>query len=443
MVVLQSGIFLVVLLRILLAFCQLVPYPAFAWSPGECPPQSPGCSEEGIMWILVPVAVLLHFCMIYLFLGGPRGIFDRFVGGDTSRTARSRAKGGGIQVGFPVAVALSFPVIIALAVIDKLVATVGFLHFAAVIGVYWCLLAWLWRRRNRANSHAGRYVADSGEDMGFSAGDADMIASVVDSSGKAEEGLGFRIPELGRQKKPGSAARPLVAEEFAPLSRLLAGASLPAATGSEAKVPSSRPAAVSSSEKLAGTVQRLAGQARSTPVPAPEPVIIPKPRLQPLPDPVAQIRPPADIQQAGKDQQALLKQLEKTYMWDEIGLGNPFKDARKLSNERLLTVDDEQAFGAGVIHTMRSVAREAVQAYLSGTGFSAHPARQELAGEVSLGDVDEYLADVMKRMMYSVLYDRERLFIDQTDVEIFGEDLLGCLYRIALYEHGQVSRNYH
>lgn len=127
-----------------------------------------------------------------------------------------------------------------------------------------------------------------------------------------------------------------------------------------------------------------------------------------------------------------IEKLTKLYLWDNIGTREPFRTARKLPARNLMTDDDRASSGAALIDAMRGVARRIIALYRDG-GDAADSAGHPLDAIV-MNDFDEYAADVMQRLTYSVLLERERLFIDQTDIEIFGEETIGLMYRLALLE---------
>jgi len=88
-------------------------------------------------------------------------------------------------------------------------------------------------------------------------------------------------------------------------------------------------------------------------------------------------------------------------------------------------------FGVEMVAGLRAVCRHTITLYRC--GVDATTLRSIIAIHAVDG-FDEYSADVMQRLTYSVLLERQRLFIDQTDIEVFGDEFIDLAYRLALYE---------
>lgn len=104
-----------------------------------CLPGMPWCDggDLGLVW--VPIVVALQLVHLYYLQGGPGVFLARFVGDHGSLASQNW---GLIQVGLPIATVLSFPPLIGLTVLGKVLGSVGVAHIAIVQGLYW-----LWLRR--------------------------------------------------------------------------------------------------------------------------------------------------------------------------------------------------------------------------------------------------------------------------------------------------------
>lgn len=131
------------------------------------------------------------------------------------------------------------------------------------------------------------------------------------------------------------------------------------------------------------------------------------------------------------DIRALIDRLTRLYMWDDVGAGEPFRSSRKLPVAKLFSAADEARFGAPLIAAMRRVARHTVVLYRCGVGDES---LDDILAAHAVEGFDEYSADVMQRLVCSALLERQKLFIDAMDVEIFGEEFIDGLYRLALFE---------
>ena len=282
----------------------------------------------GVTWI--PIVIVLQVAFLYLVLGGPRGVLDKFVEkGQLLNQDRHRTI---LLAGFPIALGLSFPVLIGLTLLDEWVRPVGFLEIAAVQGSYWL---WLWLRAKRATAlPPPMNIATE------AAGVRPATAAVTNVHHAAAESAGTACAEIS----PDDAAAPPTSQD---------------------------------------------------------------------------------------DVRKLIERLSTIYMWDNIGTGEPFRTARKLPLGKLATEEDLANFGKPLIDAMRYLAHRTVALYC---GMSDAATSSGVLPEYSVPGFDEYSADVMQRLVCSVLADRQSLYIDQTDLEIFGENFVDCLYRLAILE---------
>lgn len=147
----------------------------------------------------------------------------------------------------------------------------------------------------------------------------------------------------------------------------------------------------------------------------PAPVVIPPPPVAPVSDPV-------------KPTEILRRKLGKIYLWDDVGLGFPWAEARRLPPGQLLSREDVIALGTENFAALRRIARDTLGALRRGEDLPRY--RCDMAEAIP--DPWEYQLDVLQRLVCSVFFQHERLYVDQTDVELCGQRRLLLLYRIAL-----------
>lgn len=374
----------------------LVAERAFAGAGGFCFPGAPWCGGElGLAWVGIVVGLQLGF--LYVVQGGPGAFLARFAGHEENF---AKAHFGVLQIGLPIALVLSFPALMGLVLIDKWWRPVGLLEIATVQGLYW-----LWLARWRASEADGLPPPSNAQDD-------NPLSQLHESQPAAPPNDGFigiaaAQPERARSRVDAGVAAIL------PRAQIDGIPLFPGAARLQNRVEPSESFAASIPE--GGSARPLhperayAGIAMSPPVQAP--------------------RHPGH-----PDNKAVLERLTSTYMWDDAGSGQAFKAARRLPADRLLTDDDRGRFGEPLLEAMCAIACHTVAIYRYGVDTTTFAT---ILSSYSVKGFDEYSADVMQRLTYSVLYDRQRLFIDQTDIEIFGEELIECLYRMALLETAQ------
>lgn len=370
-------------IRFLFLLALLATGPVRAAPDVACIPGVPWCDGGGLGLAWIPIVVGLQVAFLYLAQGGPGVFLARFIGNDGDLKGENW---GLLQVGFPIALVLSFPALIGLTIVGKWIRPVGLLEIMAVQGIYWLLLA-RWSPPDDAvpDERAADGDAMAGLVEAGVAGPPPVSSIGLDRSGTGNDG---RCPiEAGV-----AAVLPRAAVDGIPL--------FPGALR-----PQSAPSA-----GAAATLARPESVYASSAAP---------------------FRAQVEVLQGSAHAEKNIERLMKTYMWDDIGSGPPFKFARKLPPARLLQEADVARFGATLIEGMRAVCRHTLAIYRHGVDATTLPS---ILAIHAVDGFDEYSADIMQRLTYSVLLERQRLFIDQTDVEIFGEDFLDCLYRLALLE---------
>lgn len=362
-----------------------------------CFPGAPWCEggELGLAW--VPIVVGLQLAHLYYLLGGPGPFLARVIGDDGNLR---EGNWGLLQVGVPIAVVLAFPPLIGLTVLGKFHGPIGLLEIVIVQGAYWL---WL---RHRLARHGAPAPATEAETSPTESPDPLPMESPA-ALERAERGRGgpmlesIGLPSVRFHAQEVLGTPPMAKQ---PIIAPLLTMPMPAPP----KSPVRSVAAVSS---LPQAQNVYAGAASAF-----------RPRDE---------QGKSEAAPAHADIRSLIDRLTKLYMWDDIGTAEPFRGARRLPVERLTSGADGDRFGEELLTAMRHVARHTVMLYRCGVGD------ESLADIVEAHPVegfDEYSADVMQRIVCSVLLDRHKLFLDQTDLEIFGEDFVDCLYRLALFE---------
>jgi len=281
--------------------------------------------DVGLMWI--PTVVVFQFIFLYLIRGG-RGVV---LGSACANERKLQGKTWGLlQVGFPIALVLSYPIIVALMLFDKWVQPIGPIEIVLAQGLYCLVLA---------------------------------------------------------RNSEWTAVQPL-----------------PSVVGE--KVASISPVTVPSTP--------------TTPNEMHPTTLAPSPSSSNAPDATSQL-----------DMAALIKRLENHYMWNEIGDQERFRLARKSSIKQLIGAEDISQLGEPLLEAMRCVARHSISLYRFGNDEMT---LADIVAKHSLPGFDDYSAEVMQRLVYSVLASHQKLFLDQTDLEVFGEDFIDSLYRLAIFE---------
>jgi hypothetical protein len=357
---------------------------AFAAANVFCFPGASWCDgyELGLSWI--PIVVGLQLGFLYVVQGGPAVFLARFAGHDDDWADQHW---GVMQVGTPIALVMAFPALAVLAVVGKWVRPIGVLEIFVVQGLYWLLLVrWQWQTHEVSAAH----------ELGGTDGMSMPLEGAIPAQPQSSAGfIGIAAPAKPHASKidAGVAAiLPRAASEGIPL--------FPGAARTPAAAPAGAAAAPSRPERIYA---------------ATAPAFHAAPETQ------------ATSSRADKT----IERLVKTYMWDDIGSGPPFRQARKLQPDQLIRQDDIERFGEELMEGMRAIGRHTVAVFRYGVDATT---LQSLIAMHAVEGFDEYSADVMQRLTWSALLDRQRLFVDQTDIEIFGEEVLDCMYRLALFE---------
>ena len=359
--------------------------PAFAAANVFCFPGVPWCdgADLGLAWI--PMVVLAQLAFLYTFQGGPAKFLGRFAGHNDDWAEQ---QWGVMQVGLPIALLMAFPALVALAIVGRWLRPVGLLEILMVQGLYWGLLAY-WSRQADA--------IPVGED-------ATDVVELSPALAEQPVGTGFvgvaepvKVVHRSPLDAGVAAILPRAALDGIPL---FPGSARPPGLPSGARMPAGASASLPNPER----VYAASAVAFHTPIEgAPESTRADK----------------------------VVERLIKTYMWDDFGSTSLYKLARKLPLDRLLKATDTERFGAELIAGLRAVCRHTITLHRCGVDATT---LQSIVAIHAVDSFDEYAADVMQRLTYSALLERQRLFIDQTDIEIFGEEFLDCAYRLALFE---------
>lgn len=367
-----------------------------AWAATSlCMPGMPDCvgGDMGLMW--VPVVVGLQLAHLYYLLGGPGAFLARFVGSHGPLVGQGW---GLLQVGIPIAMVLAFPPLIGLTLLGKAFGPVGVLHVLAVQGGYWL---WLRRWLRKIDAAAAE-----------TAGDA-AAAAVPEAPPPAVE---IAVPPLRREPLDG----PLMVESIG-----LPAGKFQARTGAPLPLPPlAQPIFAGGPVPPAPPVSPVRSVGAVASLPRPQNVYG---ASRPLRAPEESAPP----RSGHGDVQALIDRLTKLYMWDDVGIDEPFRSSRKRPVAKLFTAEDEERLGEALVAAMRSVARHTVMLYRCGVGDES---LEDILAAHPVEGFDEYAADVMQRLVYSALLDRQKLFVDPMDLEIFGEEFIDGLYRLALLE---------
>ncbi|MBI4984121.1 MAG: hypothetical protein HZC24_01920 [Rhodocyclales bacterium] len=340
--------------------------PALASASGDCPADAPWCLGPGLGLTWIPLAVVFQLFFLYAIQGGPAAFLGRIAGLRLGDWMWNR-----LQIGFLLAVALSFPALTVLTLIHKWMRPVGLLDLAIVLGIYWI---WLERRPP---------TLDAANDSLVPEADAAPLVPAPSVVGAADAG-GAAVATIGLPLA-GQPAR--------------GGRSFGVSRGQEIVI------------------------ARAVPT-------LP-PQLHPG-GVYAWTAPAAAVtERAPLDTRALIDRLMRLYMWDDIGLSRAFAAAQRQPPAHLVGAAEIEGYGAALVDAMRAIARHTISLYRY--GIDGASLADILAAHAAPG-FDEYAADLMQRLTYSVLAERQKLFIDQTDVEIFGDDCVAFLMRLAVCE---------
>jgi hypothetical protein len=137
-----------------------------------------------------------------------------------------------------------------------------------------------------------------------------------------------------------------------------------------------------------------------------------------------------DVCAPGESLQALHGRLVQAYRWGDIGLAAAYAGLRQTPAGHLVTAEVVAVIGADLFSRLRQDAREVVAAFRHGHALRAVlPADDEASAER-----DDYLRNIMRRLMYSALFGEERLFVDALDLELCEQQTLLAMYRLALFE---------
>lgn len=385
----------------------------------------------GLLWI--PIVIGLQLAFLYAALGGPVAVLQAYV--DVPAAGRG-SYWNRLYVGVPLALLLSFPALFVLALTAKLIREVGLAELATVqLGTWLLMLNWQRRRQPCASvappPGAGE-LPDSSSASGLATAVVEAVFSETEARPMAQKHFSLtalpvnasREETEGAVEPCGTASITVAALSAEPCSSPLAAAPsagkeqafvftesrapspirAPSSTVPTKKEPAIQPLAgygAKISEHEAGLGERLGLQ-----LPSGNGVVL------------------ADDFE--KPKAVLLKKLEQIYFWGDIGLQAPFSRSRQLGLDELISSADLVAYGSRHIEDLRAVARGTIDLFLREKKDTTAPEGDFLGGD--------YVCDVVRRLTCSALFSRERLFIDQTDLEIFGTSLLDFMYRLVLYE---------
>jgi hypothetical protein len=96
----------------------------------------------------------------------------------------------------------------------------------------------------------------------------------------------------------------------------------------------------------------------------------------------------------------------------------------------LVTPEDDETFGDDLVDGMRLVGIDVLNGFKSGQ-VATHPVPYEDSTTDDYFGAD--LTDLMRRLTWTAIKNRETLFLAREDVDAFGEELVECAYRVALY----------
>lgn len=315
----------------------------------------------------MPVVIGIQLILLYAVLGGPGALIARCAGHAGLGDAKKLDM---LQIGIPVALILAFPSLTALAMWEKWYGSVGTVEVVLAQAVSLLLLLyWLSRRTAPATGDPEAAVAQD--------------AAAPSSEWRCTD----PPPPL-----PPAAVMPTLDPE---------------------------------SIRVALTMER--------PADLPEtPARMPAAEAPPSPAPACPIAAAGDkaAPARGLGPQGLLKRLHAIYLWDDIGLGKPYCEARARPLARLIQADEVAACGDMDFKRLRSAAQETLARLGAG---EYHWLPDELSPDRML-ERYEYESDVMRRLVLSVWTEHERLFVDEADQEFCGAGKLAMMYRLALFE---------
>lgn len=130
--------------------------------------------------------------------------------------------------------------------------------------------------------------------------------------------------------------------------------------------------------------------------------------------------------------------LSAKYFEEDIGLSKPFVQARKLPLDSLINDSDVDVdeLGDGLVEACSLAARDEIMRFEYGSNYV------DTHRHIQKEHVEEFgddLIELMQRLTKSVLFGNECLFIDQTDIDKYGVELVSQMYRVALMKYQDKS----
>lgn len=128
-----------------------------------------------------------------------------------------------------------------------------------------------------------------------------------------------------------------------------------------------------------------------------------------------------------KENKRIYSALSAKYFAENIGLDESYDQIRK--NPQVgITELDREAFGDDLVDFFELVARHEFYKFRYGTSNVDLPKNEDYVEAFG-----KDLITLIQRVAQSVVFDHKELFIDQNDLNDFGEDFLLLMYRIAMY----------
>lgn len=348
------------------------------------------------MWI--PVAIGIQFLLLYIVLGGPGRVLAGFSG---QRSLLGIDSLGRFQIGLPVAMVLAFPSLATLAAFEKWVHPVGWLDIVVVQGLSLILMLRRLRRSSSIDSDAtGRFSSDTQDVAATTSSTQSLALFSSPLLPKAEGGAGPRPAPESPAVMEGPLQSTSLPEKNVALSNRCAAEDVPTPT------PTSAPP---SPQEGAAVTAPIRGD------------VVDTEKREKVVAPVNPPAPPLEVRQ-------LVRELAKIYGWNRVGLERPFVEVR----QHIRSWERGQPSPDGRVASWRRIARDTLSALRQNGG--ALPLEEFFSERVM--DADEYERDVMRRLSLSVLVGHDRLFIDPSDLEMCGEDMVVAMYRQALLELG-------
>ncbi|MDP1527330.1 MAG: hypothetical protein Q8M20_16105 [Rhodocyclaceae bacterium] len=176
------------------------------------------------------------------------------------------------------------------------------------------------------------------------------------------------------------------------------------------------------------------GEAEGLAIPSPCPVsdvlaVPPAPTFFTRLEPPVQMALPQPAVVAVSPNECLLRWLNRRYQWDCIGSARTFEELRQAPPAAQLMPHHLAFWGAQRYASLRGVLEASLTALRANKGV---PELQSSA-EDFFPDEEDYLDDVLRRLVCSVYFSHEPLFLDQNDLELCGMENVRIMYRLALW----------